>query len=123
MSDFHPALRPGNVAVITGGASEIGLAVARKLGSIGLRLCLVDRDEAALQSAATSLGGAMIAAMDVAEKSWLESLVADVAARLGPVSVLMNNAGTGVFPRRILRLFMSRFRRLSWQSCSAKKRY
>ncbi len=95
MSDFHPALRPGNVAVITGGASGIGLAVARKLGSIGLRLCLVDRDEAALQSAATSLGGAMIAAMDVAEKSRFESLVADVAARLGPVSVLMNNAGTG----------------------------
>ena len=95
MSEIHPALQPGNVAVITGGASGIGLAVARKLGSIGLRLCLVDRDEAALQSAATSLGGAMIAKMDVAEKSRFESLVVDVAARLGPVSVLMNNAGTG----------------------------
>lgn len=95
MSEIHSALRPGNVAVITGGASGIGLATARTLAAMGLQLCLVDRDDSALHAAAASLGGAMTAAFDVADRSRFESLADDVAARLGPVSVLMNNAGTG----------------------------
>ena len=95
MSEIHPALQPGNVAVITGGASGIGLAVAHRLDAMGLKLCLVDRDEAALKTAADALGNAMICALDVADRDQITRLAENVGKRLGPVSLLMNNAGTG----------------------------
>src|SRR5262249_54779452 len=95
MSHTHPALQPGNVAVITGGADGIGLAVAQKLAALGLRVCLADRDETALQQAAMTIGGAIAVATDVSDRGSVEALARSVASRLGPVSVLMNNAGTG----------------------------
>jgi len=94
----HPALAKGNVAVITGGASGIGLATAERLAGAGLRVCLADHDEEALKAATQSLsdvGDVIGHATDVSDAASVDALANAVADRLGPVSVLMNNAGTG----------------------------
>jgi NAD(P)-dependent dehydrogenase (short-subunit alcohol dehydrogenase family) len=95
MTASHPALQPGNVAVITGGAGGIGLAAARKLAGLGLRICLADRDEDILREAVASLDGAIAVVTDVSDRSSVEALAREAVSRLGPVSVLMNNAGRG----------------------------
>jgi NAD(P)-dependent dehydrogenase (short-subunit alcohol dehydrogenase family) len=93
MSDLHPALRPGQVAVITGAASGIGLAAAQRLAGMGLRVCLADRDRDKLGHARAELGGDAIAVpTDVADRASVVALAAEVRERLGPVAVLMNNA-------------------------------
>ncbi|MFZ4601322.1 MAG: SDR family NAD(P)-dependent oxidoreductase [Caulobacterales bacterium] len=90
----HPALAAGNVAVITGGASGIGLAAAARFKSLGLKVCIADR--MGLDAAATALGGDVLAVeTDVSDRAAVHALAAKVAAELGPVSVLMNNAGIG----------------------------
>jgi NAD(P)-dependent dehydrogenase (short-subunit alcohol dehydrogenase family) len=99
----HPALSPNRTAVITGGASGIGLAMADRLASAGMNVCVADFDEAALGQAAESLGkvaerGAdaiMAAPTDVARLESVEELREAVLGRFGEVAVLMNNAGTG----------------------------
>jgi NAD(P)-dependent dehydrogenase (short-subunit alcohol dehydrogenase family) len=99
----HPALSPNRTAVITGGASGIGLAMAERLASAGMNVCVADFDEAALGQAAESLGkvaerGAdaiMAAPTDVARLESVEELREAVLGRFGEVAVLMNNAGTG----------------------------
>ena len=97
-SVIHPAIAAGNVAVITGGASGIGLAVAERLARSGLRVCIADRDEDALSAAAEGLadaGEVIVQATDVSDAASVDALANAVADQLGPVSVLMNNAGVG----------------------------
>ena len=93
----HAALQPGAVAVVTGGAAGIGLACAARFAGLGLRVCLADRDPAALERAAAGLAGTgaevMTAVVDVSRPEELERLEADVRARFGGTDVLMNNAG------------------------------
>jgi NAD(P)-dependent dehydrogenase (short-subunit alcohol dehydrogenase family) len=48
----HPALAEGRAAVVTGAASGIGLAAARRFAAIGMRVCLADLSLQALQAAA-----------------------------------------------------------------------
>ncbi|WP_374285455.1 SDR family NAD(P)-dependent oxidoreductase [Novosphingobium sp.] len=92
----HPAIAPGQVAVITGGANGIGLAVARRLVDLGLRVALADCDAAQLAAAGEALGGkALLAQTDVASRASVAALAARVEAELGPVAVLMNNAAIG----------------------------
>ncbi|MFB9969789.1 SDR family oxidoreductase [Pseudoroseomonas cervicalis] len=85
------------VAVITGGASGIGLASAHLFAREGARLALVDRDAAALEaaSAALSAEGAevMVFASDVGAPGAAEADAAAVLARWGRVDVLMTAAG------------------------------
>ena len=96
----HPAIQSGNVAVITGGASGIGLAVAEVLVGKGMKVCLADRDEVALSDAKNSLGqlgiGACVTRVtDVSDIDDLNDLKAFVTSELGTVQFLMNNAGVG----------------------------
>jgi NAD(P)-dependent dehydrogenase (short-subunit alcohol dehydrogenase family) len=92
----HPAIAPNNLAVITGAASGIGLAAAQRFAHSGLRVCLADRDEEKLRAAQAALGAKALAVpTDVSDRSSVESLAQRVARELGPVSVLMNNAGVG----------------------------
>jgi NAD(P)-dependent dehydrogenase (short-subunit alcohol dehydrogenase family) len=95
MTSPHPALQPNQVAVITGGANGIGLAVAQRLAGLGMRLCLADRDEDALTEAAAAIPGAITVPTDVSDRTSVEALARTVSDQLGPVSFLMNNAGTG----------------------------
>lgn len=95
MTDLHPALAAGNVAVVTGGASGIGRAAAARFASLGLRVVLADWNEAALAEAASAIGAALALRTDVADRASVEALAAAVTERLGAVSVLMNNAGVG----------------------------
>ena len=97
----HPALSPDNVAVVTGGASGIGLAAAMRLARLGLKVCIVDIEADRLGEAATKLssvapGGAgsiMAAAVDVSRRDDVTELARAVEKRFGGTDVLMNNAG------------------------------
>jgi len=99
----HTALTSGAVAVITGGASGIGLAAAKRLARGGLKICLADLGEERLAKAAEAVaagapGGAanvMTMATDVSQVDEVRRLEAAVNARFGSADVLMNNAGVG----------------------------
>ena len=94
---MHPALTQNAVAVVTGAASGIGFAAARKLANMGLRVCLADLAGARLEAAAADLRAmghdVLAVATDVADRGEVMGLAQSVAAKLGPVSVLINNAG------------------------------
>ncbi len=97
---MHPALARGNAAVITGGASGIGLAAAQHLASIGLRVCLADLGADRLAAAraqilATGAAGADVITQetDVGDPVALAALADHAFAAFGGVHVLMNNAG------------------------------
>lgn len=97
---MNPALAKGGVAVITGGASGIGLAAARHLGAAGLRVCLADLGADRLEGARDVLLAAglaradvMTVPTDVGDAAHITALADRVAADWGAVNVLMNNAG------------------------------
>lgn len=93
MSPLHPALASGKVAVVTGAASGIGLAAARRFAALGMRVCLVDRDEARLAAAAdTPHADVHTFAVDVGDRASVTALAATISERVGAVSLLMNNA-------------------------------
>lgn len=89
----HPALSAANVAVVTGGASGIGLAAARRFTAMGMKVCIADLE--GLDEARAACGEALVLKVDVADRVSVEALAERVKQELGPVSVLMNNAGVG----------------------------
>lgn len=86
------ALSKGNLALVTGAAGGIGLAVARKLVDRGLRVVLVDRAGAVMERAAELGDPATGLIVDVSDRSAVEALAEQVRRQFGPVSFLMNNA-------------------------------
>ncbi len=97
----HPVLSPDHVAVITGGASGIGFAAAKKFASLGMKVCVADLGADRLRAAEAELasaspGGAanvMTMSVDVSRAEEVLSLEAAVRGRFGGTDLLMNNAG------------------------------
>jgi NAD(P)-dependent dehydrogenase (short-subunit alcohol dehydrogenase family) len=86
-------------ALITGAASGIGLATARRFAAEGATLILADRNGDSLSNARVSLPGARheFVVMDVTEEQAWAALADRVAARSGTLDILVNNAGFGRF--------------------------
>ena len=80
------------VAVVTGGNRGIGMALARALGEAGARVAIAARDESLSASVAGALG-ALPVTTDVGDAASVQNMLEIVTAELGPVDVLVNNAG------------------------------
>lgn len=105
----HSALTRGAVAVVTGGASGIGLAASKRFAELGLRVCIADRDADRIAHAVKDIAGSSPNGAqdvfgfetDVSDIDDVQRLHAAVIERFGGVDVLMNNAGiqpgSGVF--------------------------
>lgn len=101
MAINHPALKSGNTAIVTGGASGIGFAAARKFAERGMNVVIADMKGEKLRNAAETLqavasdhGGRVLAcSADVSDVSALEELEIMASQNFGKVHVLMNNAG------------------------------
>lgn len=94
----HPAIRSDSVALITGGASGIGLAAGAEFAQRGMRVVVVDNRAELLDAAEARLNAAgapevLVRASDVTDVTALKSLEREVVDRFGGVNVLMNNAG------------------------------
>jgi meso-butanediol dehydrogenase/(S,S)-butanediol dehydrogenase/diacetyl reductase len=93
----------GKVALVTGAASGIGAATARRLHAEGARLVLGDLQEEPLAALAKQLdaGGRTLLTrgLDVADRAQVESFVEAGAERFGRLDVVFNNAGIGAFGR------------------------
>lgn len=90
----------GRVAVVTGGASGIGLGMARAFAGAGMKVIVADLDTEALATVEAELtaAGAEVATAicDVSELEQVEALAAATVDRFGAVNVLCNNAGVGI---------------------------
>jgi 3-oxoacyl-[acyl-carrier protein] reductase len=84
--------KDGPVAIVTGGAQGIGAGIARRLTGDGMRVAILDRDGAAADRTGRELGGIGVE-VDVRDTNEVESAVAAVVDRIGPPTVLVNNAG------------------------------
>jgi len=109
----HPALKAGNAAVITGGASGIGLAAAKAFIELGMNVMIADLKGEKLKRAGDELAElaekkgvkALAHATDVSDLSELEELECAANRAFGNIHVLMNNAGiqpgTAIFGKQI----------------------
>jgi NAD(P)-dependent dehydrogenase (short-subunit alcohol dehydrogenase family) len=88
-----PELR-GKVAVVTGGASGIGLGIARQLTAEGMQVVIADIEAGPLRAAAAELGAVGIET-DVSDWGSVQALAESAVRRLGAVHVVCNNAGVG----------------------------
>jgi NAD(P)-dependent dehydrogenase (short-subunit alcohol dehydrogenase family) len=89
----------GSSAIVTGGASGIGEACARRLGALGARCVIVDLDEGKGKEVASDLAGEFVKA-DVSNPEEVQAAV-DAAGALGPLRVLVNSAGIGWAARTV----------------------
>ena len=90
----QPRSLAGKVAVVTGGGRGIGKALARSLAREGVRVAIVDLDGDAAEQAAAEVGAGSIGlALDVTDRPAFTAALDAVEQRLGPVDVIVNNAG------------------------------
>jgi 2-hydroxycyclohexanecarboxyl-CoA dehydrogenase len=86
----------GQVALVTGGASGIGAACCRRLAAEGARVAVCDIDVDGAHGVASEIDGEAFE-MDVTDRQSVGSAVAATGEALGPVGLLVNNAGTDAF--------------------------
>ena len=95
----HPAFSPSNVAVITGGASGIGLAAAKRFAAMGLKVAIADLGGDKLDGAKAAVAkqtdpeNVIAVATDVTNVDHLQHLQQTIEQEFGDVDILMNNAG------------------------------
>jgi len=91
----------GIVALVTGGSRGIGRAIAIRLATLGASVAICGRDRAALENSAAELeklGSRWLPeVIDVTKADQIARLVSKTESELGPISILINNAGIGVF--------------------------
>ena len=103
MSSANVTSKPlaGMTALVTGASRGIGLAIARRLAQLGARLSLCARDSARLDTAAAALRKegfeALAMVTDVTHANEIQSLVDRTHREVGPIDILINNAGIGRF--------------------------
>ncbi len=85
----------GHHAIVTGGGTGIGAAVARALAAEGAKLTLVARREQPLRETAALIEGSAFVTADVSDRAQVEAAFAEARAEHGPVTILVNNAGIG----------------------------
>lgn len=106
MAEIRESISPnefeGRAAVITGGAKGIGLAAAKRLAGLGMKVCVADNDSDALEKARAELsplvsdgGDLRVEAVDVSRFEEVERLRDVAYESFGEVAFLMNNAGVG----------------------------
>src|SRR5688572_33109754 len=88
----------GKIAVVTGAGRGIGRAIAIELGRMGVRVALAARSLSELEETAKSIGkDASVVPTDVRNRDEVHRLLDETASALGPVDILVNAAGIGIF--------------------------
>jgi len=84
----------GQVALVTGGGRGIGANIARELAEAGMRVAVAARTREQVEQVAGEVGGLALE-VDVADEASVDRMVADTERALGPIDLLVNNAGIG----------------------------
>jgi NAD(P)-dependent dehydrogenase (short-subunit alcohol dehydrogenase family) len=101
------------VAIVTGAASGIGSATARRLGELGAKVIVIDLGDAGVRAVADEIGASPVV-MDVSEPDAWDRLIADATASFGGIDLAHLNAGivTMPYPFRIPDVTVGHYRRL-----------
>ncbi|MPZ22645.1 MAG: glucose 1-dehydrogenase [Dehalococcoidia bacterium] len=83
----------GRVALVTGAGRGIGQGIARRLASEGARVCVADLDPKTASATANEIGNGLALEMDVTSGDSVRNAVAECERQLGPIEILVNNAG------------------------------
>jgi 3-oxoacyl-[acyl-carrier protein] reductase len=90
-----PTMDPADqIALVTGGGRGIGAGIARELAAAGMRVAVSARTRGQVEEVAAEVGGLAVAA-DVSRRDDVERMVAQVERELGPIDLLVANAGIG----------------------------
>jgi NAD(P)-dependent dehydrogenase (short-subunit alcohol dehydrogenase family) len=89
----------GQVALVTGGGRGIGAGIARELADAGMRVAVSARSRDEVERVASEIGGLAVVA-DVSQPDDVERMVTEVERGLGPIDLLVNNAGIAVWEER-----------------------
>jgi NAD(P)-dependent dehydrogenase (short-subunit alcohol dehydrogenase family) len=84
----------GQVVLVTGGGRGIGASIARELAEAGARVAVSARSKDEVEAVAAEIGGLAVVA-DVSKREDVERMVSEVQASLGPIDLLVANAGIG----------------------------